>query len=275
MAKMNTQATIPNDDYSEWQDGPSVIAIQGDDSATTEYRLGTREYDWHHHIRGQLFCVEAGLIQIQAEHGSWVLPPYRAGWVPPNVPHKVRVSGAMSGWTMFMKLDFCEGLPQTPCVVVISDVLRALAKRAVQWEIQPLMSPEQDRIAAVIHDEIRRAPHESLHVPMPRDPRLVRVVHAMIADPGSTRSLDEWASFGAMSPRTLRRLFTVETGHSFEQWRQQMRLMHGLDLLARGALVTEVSDALGYATPSNFIAMFRKVFGDSPAHYFSAKQSGM
>jgi YesN/AraC family two-component response regulator len=27
--------------------------------------------------------------------------------------------------------------------------------------------------------------------------------------------------------------------------------------------------ALGYSTPSNFIAMFRKIYGESPARYFS------
>ena len=89
---------------------------------------------------------------------------------------------------------------------------------------------------------------------------------------GSTRTLDQWAAFGAMSPRTLRRLIRAETGLSFARWRQQAQLAHGLEMLARGASVTEVSDALGYASPSNFIAMFRKALGDSPAHYFSNRR---
>ncbi|MDW2019019.1 AraC family transcriptional regulator, partial [Vibrio alginolyticus] len=28
---------------------------------------------------------------------------------------------------------------------------------------------------------------------------------------------------------------------------------------------------LGYSTPSNFIAMFRRVYGDSPTRYFSSR----
>ncbi|MEJ2793378.1 hypothetical protein WAE56_08175 [Iodobacter sp. LRB] len=27
-----------------------------------QFLLGTREYDWHSHLRGQLFCIESGLL---------------------------------------------------------------------------------------------------------------------------------------------------------------------------------------------------------------------
>jgi len=271
MAKVNENAAHGMEDWSEQPGGAALIGIRGDERPGNQFRLGTREYDWHHHLRGQLFCVEAGLIQVSTAHGSWLLPPSRAGWMPPNVPHKVRVSGAVSGWTLLLAPALCAELPAAPCVVAISAVLRALAQRSSEWERRAPLAPEQERIAAVIRDEIRRAPHESLHVPMPSDPRLLRVARALIDAPGSARTLDGWAAFGAMSARTLRRLTLAQTGLSFAQWRQQVRLMHGLDMLARGLQVAEISDALGYASPSSFIAMFRKVFGDSPAHYFSAR----
>lgn len=44
-----------------------------------------------------------------------------------------------------------------------------------------------------------------------------------------------------------------------------------LERLARGEAVGEVAPALGYATPSNFIAMFRRAFGDSPTRYFASR----
>ncbi|KWH40334.1 AraC family transcriptional regulator [Burkholderia stagnalis] len=267
-----TETTSP--DFSEWLDGPALIALRGNDDPASAYRLGTREYDWHAHARGQVLCVEAGLIHVHTPHGAWLLPPRRAGWVPPGAPHRVRVSGALSGWVLLAVPAFCAGLPARPCVIGVSEVLRALAYRAIDWDKQAALAPEHERMAAVIHDEIRRAPHEALHVPMPDDPRLARVARAVLDEPGSPRTLDAWAAFGAMSPRTLRRLMVAETGLSFAQWRQQARLAHGLDLLARGRPVAEVSDALGYASPSNFILMFRKALGDSPAHYFSRRPDG-
>ncbi|MFA8394073.1 helix-turn-helix transcriptional regulator [Burkholderia ubonensis] len=267
-----TETTFP--DFSEWLDGPALIALRGNDDPASAYRLGTREYDWHMHARGQVLCVEAGLIHVHTPHGAWLLPPRRAGWVPPGAPHRVQVSGAPSGWALLASPAFCAGLPARPCVIGVSEVLRALAYRAIDWDKQAALAPEHERMAAVIHDEIRRAPREALHVPMPGDPRLARVARAILDEPGSPRTLDAWAAFGTMSPRTLRRLMMAETGLSFAQWRQQARLAHGLDLLARGRPVAEVSDALGYASPSNFIAMFRKALGDSPAHYFSRRPNG-
>jgi AraC-like DNA-binding protein len=272
VAKVDSNPNPDDLDYSEWLSGPSFIALRGDDTPDNEYRLGTREYDWHRHARGQVFCVEAGLIHVKTSHGSWLLPPHRAGWMPPNVAHKVRVSGALSGWTLFMAPASCAGMPDSPRIIGISEVLRILAHRAAGWSKRDALSPDQERVAAVIHDEVLRAPHEALHLPMPRDPRLERVARAILEEPDSTRTLDQWASFGAMSPRTLRRLILAETGLSFARWRQQAQLTHGLEMLARGISVTEVSDALGYASPSNFIAMLRKALGDSPAHYFSSRR---
>lgn len=60
-------------DLSEDLEGPSLIAFLGKDEPENEFRLGTREYDWHHHARGQLFCVESGLVHVQTSRGSWVL----------------------------------------------------------------------------------------------------------------------------------------------------------------------------------------------------------
>lgn len=61
--------------------GPWLIALGGRDAAGREYRLGTREYGWHQHVRGQLLCVESGLLHVRTAHGDWVLPPQRAGWI--------------------------------------------------------------------------------------------------------------------------------------------------------------------------------------------------
>ena len=62
---------------------------------------------------------------------------------------------------------------------------------------------------------------------------------------------------------------TASTNMSFSEWRQQVLLIHSLEMIARGESVGDIAHALGYSTPSNFIAMFRRVYGDSPTRYFS------
>ncbi|MNG87362.1 HTH-type transcriptional repressor of iron proteins A [compost metagenome] len=269
MANMNDNSPHTDYDHSEWLAGPWLIALGGRDAEEEEYRLGTREYDWHRHARGQLLCVESGLLHVQTAQGDWVLPPHRAGWLPPQTVHRVQVCGALSGWSLLLAPDACRELANKPCVIGISGVLLALAKRAEAWDKRGALTPEQERMAQVMRDEIRLAPAEPLHLPMSTHPRLSAILQALLTQPGSERSLEAWAKWGAMSPRTLRRLMISETGLSFDQWRRQSRLSYALAKLAEGETVLQIAEALGYASPSNFIAMFRKAFGDSPARYFS------
>jgi AraC-like DNA-binding protein len=252
-------------------DGPPLIALQGSDDPDNPYRLGTREYDWHDHVRGQVFCVESGFLHVRTSHGSWLLPPHRAGWMPPGERHYVSVSGVMSGWVLLVTPQASNDLPQQPCVIGISDLMRSLVRRAVSWTVQDSLEPAQERIVQVLLDEVQRARHEPLHLPMPSDRRLVRITTAIFERPEDDRTLEEWAAWGALSARTLRRVMLAQTGLNFAQWRQQARLTHALEMLARGEPVATVADALGYASPSNFIAMFRRSFGSSPARYFAAR----
>lgn len=256
-------------ELSERADGPALISVWGSEKTDSEFQLGTRETGWHHHLRGQLFCIENGLVHVQTRQGSWLLPPHRAGWVPPGMPHMASISGVMSGWNVLVTPEAARALPATPCVVGISELMRALVRRTVGWGCQDRLTAEQRRVTAVLLDELRLAPREPLHLPMPTDRRLLRIAQAVLQAPGSSRTLDDWAMWAGLSPRSLTRLCQAELGMSFAQWRQQAGLVHALESLARGESVARVSDALGYATPSNFIAMFRRAFGESPARYFA------
>ncbi|WP_334000026.1 helix-turn-helix transcriptional regulator [Burkholderia gladioli] len=262
-------------DAIERLDGPILIALPGGERhGPHAYRLGTREIDWHQHRRGQVFCIESGCVHVRTPHGSWLLPPHRAGWIPPGVPHKVSISGALSGWSVAIAPAASRTLPAEPCVIATTELMAALVRRAVSWYGHDTLSAEETRISRVLLDEIRRAPHEPLHLPMPADRRLLKIARRILAQPHEGRTLEDWAQWGGLSARTLSRLFQAETGTSFAQWRQQARLTLALERLAGGAPVANVADALGYATPSNFIAMFRRAFGDSPAHYFARRREG-
>lgn len=259
-------------DVSEWTEGPDLVVQWGGDSEADEFLLGTREYDWHSHRRGQLSCIESGLAHVRTVHGSWLLPPHRAGWLPPGERHRVAVRGALSGWTVLIAPDAARALPDRPCVVGVGELMRALVRRAAGWELREQLTPEQSRLTAVLLDEIRRAPQEALHLPMPTDRRLLRIVNALLEDPGDRRTLEEWAKMAGLSPRTARRLFLCKTGFTFAQWRQQAQLTQALERLARREAVADIADALGYATPSAFIAMFKRCFGVSPARCFADRE---
>ncbi len=253
--------------------GPALIAYRIEREAASEYSEDSESYDWHRHLRGQFFCVESGLVHVHTGHGSWMLPPHRAGWMPPGELHTVSISGVMSGWGVFITPDIEHGLPKHPCVIGVTELMRALVRRASAWTWHERLDAEQDRVMAVLLDEMRRAPHESLHLPMPLDRRLLRIAQAVLEQPHDNRSLEDWAAWAGLSTRSLSRLFRAETALSFAQWRQQARLSRALEQLAEGEPVATVADALGYASVSAFVAMFRRSFGQSPGRYFALHPS--
>lgn len=54
----------------------------------------------------------------------------------------------------------------------MSEVLRALALRATEWGKHDNLSLEQEHIANIICNEIRFAPEEALHLPIPKTGRV-------------------------------------------------------------------------------------------------------
>jgi AraC-like DNA-binding protein len=128
-------------------------------------------------------------------------------------------------------------------------------------------------VMALILDEIATLPSLGLDLPMPRDPRLARICRALRLEPGSMRTLDEWAREAGASRRTIARLFTRETGLTFAGWRQQARLLAGVALLAAGEAVTQIALDLGYESPSAFAAMFRRALGAPPSRYLGGPAS--
>jgi AraC-like DNA-binding protein len=129
---------------------------------------------------------------------------------------------------------------------------------------------EQNLLAMIICQEIRKLPQTRVEIALPSDPRLLRITTAIADDLADNRGLEEWATWSGMSTRTLVRRFMQETGLSFTEWRQQARVMRAFEWLASGKSVTTVAFDLGYDTVSAFIAMFRRAVGMTPTAYLNS-----
>lgn len=255
-------------------DGPVLIAAEGnqDEELTSAP---------HSHARGQLFGSLRGLLSVGVEDAVWVVPAIHAVWLPPHQLHSGRSHGPFHGWSVYVAESACADLPQRPCAIRTSGLLREAVLRAAGWGWQqgvpmrssqpvapdPSAAQARAHVMAVILDEIRTLPVEPLGLPLPGDARLQRIARALIADPADTRDLDAWARWAAVSSRTLSRRFVSETGFSFTAWRQRARLMRSLEMLAAGAPVANIALDLGYSTASAFIGLFRRTFGETPAVY--------
>ena len=222
----------------------------------------------HRHAAGQLIFAASGVMTVTTAAGRWVVPPERAVWVPPHVPHAIRMTGVVRMRTLYLTAAAATGLPDACAVVQVRPLLRELILEAVAFRQPYAERGPEVRIVAVLLDELTTARTAPLHLPMPRDPRLVIVTTRLLHDPADKRSLGAWARSAGASARTLARLFRRETGLGFAHWRQQARLLRALERLASGEPVTAVAYDLGYDSPSAFITMFRSRLGATPGRYF-------
>jgi len=229
----------------------------------------TRVTPPHRHPEGQLFGATRGVLTVGTDVGLWVLPASHAVWVPPHHRHSLRSHGAFDGSSVYVAESACADLPAATCAIRCTGLLREAVARAATWDGGAPDAARQ-RIANLILDEIRAAPQEALGLPLPTDARLMRVARAVLDDLADPRGLEDWAAFGALSPRTLSRRFVAETGFTFADWRQRARLMRAIEMLAAGSPVTTIALDLGYGNVSAFIAMFRRAHGVTPARYLAA-----
>ena len=262
----------------------------------------------HSHPWAQLAFSTTGTTRLTVEHGSYLVPPSRALWIPPNVEHAVTVVEDATLLTLYLLqprgrcgpgvLPAAEQAAWRECrVMEVTELLRALV---VQMDTTPDAAPEaglpdaprapavpgiptrasgtpdaelvkrERLLSALVLDELRRAPALRLGVALPRDKRLRALCQAVLDEPARHRTLEAWAHDAGASPRTMARLFRDELGVSFGQWRQQVFLSRALGMAAQGRPMAQIAGELGYASASAFTAMVRRSVGQPPRRFFAA-----
>src|SRR5262245_597008 len=254
------RSTNPQD----YQDVPRPLGVLARD--VPDHQI-TR---WHSHKRAQLVYAASGAMLVRTNQGTWVIPPQRAVWVPAGVPHETETLGVVEMRTIYVDSRVARRLSRECRAINVSPLLRELIVRAATLPV--LYSPRSPdaRIMRLILDEIRESAMVPLHLALPTHPRLGRICEAIVRNPRCRDTLEQLAAAEGMSKRTAERLFRRKLAMPFNRWRQQARLLAALTRLAAGKSVKVASFEAGYASQSAFGSLFKRVFGTTPKHYFSA-----
>ena len=177
--------------------------------------------------------------------------------------HDVAMHGAVAMRTAYLAPEALATAPPACRVLRVSALLDAALVALADEPILYDLAGRGGHLAALVLDEIGRAPDTPLAPPLPRDPRLRRLCRALIDDPGLDGGIDAWAEEVGVSRRTLTRRFREEAGLSFGAWRRRVRLLEALTRQARGVALHEVTTAVGYGSPRAFRAMMRRTLGPS------------
>lgn len=225
--------------------------------------------DVHSHPRAQLLYAVSGVMRIETPGAAFVVPPSTALFLPADISHSIRMDGPVAMRALFMREDAAirAGTGPTgegPSVIAVSPLLREVILAACAEPLHWELGGRGHHLTELALDEIGRATLLPLRLLMPSDARLRRVAAALRARPGDMRGLEELAAVAGASSRTLARLFRVETGLSFRQWRQQVRMTDALAALTAGISPARAATIAGYASQPAFGAAFRGLFGMTP-----------
>jgi len=224
----------------------------------------------HSHPEDQLLFASKGVMTLRTNQGVWVVPPMRAMWIPADTSHAVSMSGQVSMRTLYLLPKLCRALPAKCFVMNVSALLKELILHACKFSKLQKKTTIERRIIEILVDQLKEVKSVPLQLPHPVDSRATRVVESLLENSGDQRTLEELCKDCGASKRTVQRLFLEETKMTFAKWRQQLRLLHGLRLLASGEKVTAAAFEAGYNSTSAFISMFRKQLGTTPARYLES-----
>ncbi|HTT21890.1 MAG TPA: helix-turn-helix transcriptional regulator [Candidatus Sulfotelmatobacter sp.] len=222
----------------------------------------------HFHPEDQLVCATRGVMTVRTDQGTWVVPPRRAVWIPAKIAHSIAMSGPVSMRTLYLRAGMARKLPRNCCVVNVSPLLQELILHACHFPRMNRRAKTHAHLIDLMLDQLETVQTIPLQLPRPVDPRAQSVAVILQRDPSETRSLATLCRQVGASKRTIERVFEKETNLSLGKWRQQLRLLRSLQLLAAGEKITSAALEAGYSTPSAFISMFRKALGTTPGKYF-------
>ena len=159
---------------------------------------------WHAHVRGQLIHAVSGLMKVRTEQGFWLVPPLHALWMPPGLLHDMQACGPVALRTLYIHPEVLSQLPEVPKALGISPLLRELLVRASAIPIDYPAGSHEAQLLQVLLGEVQRACEAiDFHLQPARDRRLAYVCDALVAQPGDTRELTQWAEVAGCSSRTL------------------------------------------------------------------------
>jgi len=221
----------------------------------------------HVHPWAQLIYARSGVIHVIAAGRLWLTPPTRAIWIPHGADHEIEFKGETALRTLYVSAARAGTAEASVRMLEVVPLLSELIVHIVTLGMLDPRRPEHDRLAAVLMDLISGARSVDLILPLPRDPRALRLAQHLRSAPGDRHGLEALVIATGASLRTLQRCFAEETGMTIEAWRQKARLIHSAAALAQGASVTNASLACGYESASAYAAAFRKQFGVTPRRF--------
>ncbi|MCS6238725.1 AraC family transcriptional regulator [Shewanella baltica] len=228
----------------------------------------------HQHCWHQLIFPLQGLLQTEADGALFLVPHTTALFVPAGVIHE---SVAITD-TCFIGVhlnpmygrDYGAMIKPVAMSAFLRELVLTLRKQCAfntPINVEPMVQAPILRLLEVLYDQINSAGGQTFKLLIPKDRRLKLIFEHLTQTPALDFSLVKWGERVGASERTLSRLFVREFGSSFVLWRQHLRLIYSLSLLATDLSIQNVAHQIGYKNDSSYIKAFKERFGMTPQRF--------
>lgn len=154
---------------------------------------------------------------------------------------------------------------------IANDTIRDLLLRLVQEMRHPRIASGELCEAIVVQLGIELARHLlAINEPVRKGGLAswrLRTIEKRAAEPGAPPTLGELSELCNLSARQLTRGFRISRGYSIGDFLAQSRIEAAKRRLATSESVSQIADSLGYSSPSNFTASFRRATGFTPSEF--------
>lgn len=222
---------------------------------------------WHYHDTHQIMYAFEGALDVESERGHHLVPRQLAAWIPAGVRHRISIRQIRSG-SVFFTTDMVEDSAGRIRTIVVSTLMREMIGEAMRW---PLNGPESAlrtqflaAMGGLCSEWIER--EADLFLPTSDDPRLKRAL--IYTAENSDAKLPDVCLHAGMSERSLRRHLKLDTGMTWEAYRQHSRLLKAISLLSESAApITVIAAQCGFESSSSFAKAFRLAMSETPRDY--------
>ena len=222
----------------------------------------------HQHQRAQILYAPRGCMTVTLAEQWLILPPTRIIWIPSGVLHRVQLRGQVAYRSLYFADTTMLAMPHS-AVLAANPLLAAVIERIAHWPFDYAQQhPEAADLLRVLRNELSVAEQENTSLTLPSDPRIAAWIDSL-------NGVDQLPGLAVLArainlhSKTLTRIFLRETGLSYQQWCQQWRLMHAIELLAQLPSVSAVAQRLAFSSDSAFIAFFRQYTGTTPKRFMA------
>ena len=145
----------------------------------------------------------------------------------------------------------CDGVLQ------VSPLLRELIAQLATLAPEGAETKRNTLLRALFLEELSLQPQLALHLPWPAEARMAEICRLLVITPADDRGIEAWADSLAISAKTFQRHFTQQTGITFGQWKQRLRLLSSIPLLLAGNSIIHAAFESGYESHSAYSVAFK------------------